>query len=84
MELRIAHRLKERVTLLQEFEDFFYCTFGICRAFWNAKSVSDREVVMEVIAYEMEYVNIDLPESSIEYIPFNGEYFQEYMQINND
>lgn len=39
---------------------------------------------MEVIAYEMEYANINLLESSIECIPFNEVYFQEYMQIYND
>ena len=39
---------------------------------------------MEIIAYEMEYANINLLESSIECIPFNEVYFQEYMQIYND
>lgn len=39
---------------------------------------------MEVIAYEMEYANINLLESSIECIPFSEVYFQEYMQIYND
>ena len=39
---------------------------------------------MEVIAYEMKYTNDSVEKSDIACIPFEFEYFQEYMRIYND
>ena len=39
---------------------------------------------MEIIAYEMKYVNDNVEKSDIVCIPFEVEYFQEYMRIYNE
>jgi len=39
---------------------------------------------MEIIAYEMKYVNTIVENSDIVCIPFEEEYFQEYMRIYNE
>lgn len=40
--------------------------------------------MMEIIAYEMEYNKDIVEKSSILCIPFEPQYFQEYMKIYND
>ena len=39
---------------------------------------------MEIIAYEMKYVNDSVEKSGIICIPFREEFFQEYMRIYNE
>ena len=39
---------------------------------------------MEIIADEMKYVNDSVKESDIVWIPFDVEFFQEYMRIYNE
>lgn len=36
---------------------------------------------MEIIAYEMKYVNDSVEKSNIVCIPFQMEFFEEYMRI---
>lgn len=39
---------------------------------------------MEIIAYEMKYMEDSVEKSSISCIPFEPQYFQEYMKIYNE
>ena len=39
---------------------------------------------MEIIAYEMQYVNDRVPQSDIVCIPFEALFFQEYKRIYNE
>ena len=39
---------------------------------------------MEIIAYEMKYVNDSVEKSNIVCIPFEMEFFEEYMKIYNE
>lgn len=39
---------------------------------------------MEIIAYEMKYVNNSVQKSDIACVPFEEEFFQEYMRIYNE
>lgn len=39
---------------------------------------------MEIIAYEMKYVNDSVEKSDIICIPFEAKYFQKYMRIYNE
>ena len=39
---------------------------------------------MEIIAYEMQYVNDRVPKSDIVCIPFEALFFQEYKRIYNE
>lgn len=39
---------------------------------------------MEIIAYEMKYVNDSVEKSDIACIPFEEEFFQEYLKIYNE
>ncbi len=38
---------------------------------------------MEIIAYEMKYVKDDIAKNSIECVPYDEKYFQQYMKIYN-
>ena len=39
---------------------------------------------MEIVAYEMKYVNAVVNESAIVCIPFELKFFEEYMRIYNE
>ena len=39
---------------------------------------------MEIIAYEMKYVDVHVPPSDISCIPFDDKFFLEYMRIYNE
>ena len=38
---------------------------------------------MEILAYKMKYMKVDIEKSRVSCIPFEKQYFQQYMKIYN-